>query len=253
MAWLRSDRHLTVLSLSLLLPIVPVTLSAQAATPLGSTVSVPLKLSLDFKVVDRGAPPATAGGASRGFCLQGEQPLKALVPKQSVALTIADRPSFFFLLPPSSATQAEFLLLGDEDTQVVYQTTFKLPASPGIVQFELPADAPALEIGKRYHWYVTLACDPILGASGNPSAEAWVERIPESVRLTKALEKVEPLRRADLYAEAGLWHETLSTLVELRRQQPHHAKLLSDWKALMTSPAVGLEAIVDAPLTDAVR
>lgn len=252
MAWILYARHLTVLSLSLALPVVPVNLSAQAI-PLGSTASVPLKVSLDFKVIDRGAPPATAGGASRGFCLQGEQPLTALVPKQTVALTIADRPSFFFLLPPSAATTAEFLLLGNEDTQVVYQTTFKLPTKPGIVQFDLPADAPALEVGKRYHWFVTLACDPTLGPSGNPSAEAWVERAPEQMSLTKALEKVEPARRADLYAESGLWHETLSTLVELRRQHPYHVKLRSDWKDLMTSPAVDLEAIVDAPLADVVR
>lgn len=237
---------------ALLAPLLTPSLPTQAET-MRAIAQPPLKLSLDFKVPNRGAPPATAGGASRGNCLQGVKPLTALMPKQSIGLTLASHPSFFFYMPPSAAKTADFLLLSGDDTQVIYQTTLTLPAQPGIVQYQLSETAPALKVGNRYHWYVTISCDVSMGASGNPSAEGWIERTSQSLTLSQALGKAKPTEWADVYAQAGLWHETLVTLADLRRQNPDDAKALADWKSLMQSDPVGLGTIANEPVMEAIR
>jgi len=223
-----------------------------AVTPTSALPVPSVKLSLDFNVPDRGAPSTTSGGGTRGRCLPGTKTLMPLVPKTNLGLTTSDRPSFFAYIPPISRTApvtpnlAEFLLLSDDDQEVVYQATFPLPDQAGIVQYDLPEDAPALKPGSRYHWYITLSCDTSGSASSNPSAEGWIERAAVSPNLTKALKAAEPSKRAAVYAEAGIWHETLTTLADLRRRNPNSATVLSDWRSVLKS--VGLESMADEPI-----
>jgi len=237
-------RHLTALSLALILPAIALTNLPANAKP-SSTPSV-TKLSLNFKVPNRGAPPTTAGGASRGSCLPQSKLLMSVMPKQQIGLTLAERPSFFFYVPQSPAQTAEFVMLSGDDTEVVYQTTFNLPSKPGVARFDLPVSAPALQAGKSYHWYMTVLCDTAVGPSGNPSIEGWVERTTPERSLAKALKQAKPGDLPALYAEAGIWHETLASLADLRLRTPANTKLVTDWKQLLTS--VGLGSVASEPL-----
>jgi hypothetical protein len=252
----KSSRYQTILYLALLIPSLGLSgLSAQAspvANP--STIASPLKLSLKFKVPKRGAPTSTAGGASRGSCAAANkaasQPaLTSLKPSTRLGLTVAERPSFFVYVPQSPAKTAGFLLLSDDDTKVVYETTFALPSTAGIVRFDLPNDAPALQVGKQYHWYITTLCNTTTGTSGSPTVEGWIERTVPDVALTKALQKTLPGNRPNLYAEAGIWHETLATLADLQQQYPQNTRFLKDWREVLQS--VGLDAVATAPLVTA--
>ncbi|MBW4580502.1 MAG: DUF928 domain-containing protein [Tildeniella nuda ZEHNDER 1965/U140] len=249
-------RYHTLLSLTLLVPSVLVTelpAATQTAVPRPAIAS-PIKVSLKFKVPKRGAPRSTAGGASRGSCLRGSQQptnklLTAVVPNTRLGFTFAERPSFFVYIPQSSAQTAAFLLLSDDDTKVVYETTFALPATAGIVRFDLPDSAPALQVGKQYHWFMTTLCDATTGLSGSPTVEGWIERSNPDVALTKALQKTLPGNRPNLYAEAGIWHETLTELADLQQKYPQNSRFLNDWRDVVRS--VGLEAIAAAPLVTA--
>lgn len=252
----KSSRYQTILSLTLLMPCLTLSgLSAQALPAANqATIALPSKISLKFKVPKRGAPTSTAGGASRGSCLTanklpGKPALTALKPSTRLGLTVAERPSFFVYVPQSPARTAVFLLLSDDDTEVVYETTFALPSTAGVVRFDLPNDAPNLQVGKQYHWYITTLCNTTAGLSGSPSVEGWVERIVPDVTLTKALQKTLPGNRPNLYAEAGIWHETLATLVELQQQFPQNTRFLQDWREVLKS--VGLDAVAAAPLITA--
>ncbi|PSB24131.1 DUF928 domain-containing protein [Stenomitos frigidus] len=249
----KHSRYYTILSLSLLVPcvlLVELPANAQKAVT-RSTIVSPSKVSLNFKVPKRGAPRSTAGGASRGSCLRGsnqptKQRLTAVVPRTRLGLTFAERPSFFVYVPQSPAQTAGFLLLSDDDTEVVYETTFVLPPKGGIVRFDLPEKAPALQVGKQYHWFVTTLCDATSGLSGSPTVEGWIERSTPEVALTKALQKTLPGNRPNLYAEAGIWHETLASLADLQQQYPQNSKVLNDWRDALKS--VGLEAVATEPL-----
>ncbi len=249
-------RRPMMLTLLLLIPLVALTgLPGRTESVSNSrAIAIPYKVSINFKVPKRGAPRSTAGGASRGSCLldssrlPGAKMLTPLVPPTRLGLTVADHPSFFVYVPQSSAQTAGFLLLSDDDTEVVYETTFALPTQGGIVRFDLPADAPALQVGKQYHWFVTTLCDATTGLSGSPTVEGWVERSTPDSSLTKTLQKTLPGNRPTVYAEAGIWHETLSTLADLQQTNPRNSKFLNDWRDLLQS--AGLSNISTEPLVD---
>lgn len=247
------SRYHLMLSLPLLMPyMLALPATAQTAATRPEIVS-PFTISLKFKVPKRGAPRSTAGGASRGTCLSESQRvagkvLTAIVPRTRLGLTFAAHPSFFAYVPQSPAQSAGFLLLSDDDTEVVYETTFALPTKAGIVRFDLPETAPALSVGKQYHWFITTLCDATSGLSGSPTVEGWLERSTPEVALSKALPKTLPGNRPNLYAEAGIWHETLATLADLQQKYPQNSKYLNDWRELMRS--VGLDTIATEPLLD---
>ena len=250
----KHSRYYTVLSLCLLVPSMLTALPASAQTAIPrSAIASSVNVSLNFKVPKRGAPRSTAGGASRGSCLRSSQQpttkvLTAVVPRTQLGLTLAEHPSFFAYVPQSPAQVAGFLLLSDDDTEVVYETTFALSSKAGIVRFDLPTSAPALQVGKQYHWFMTTLCDATSGLSGSPTVEGWIERSTPDGALTKALQKTLPGNRPNLYAEAGIWHETLATLADLQQQYPKNSKFLNDWREVLKT--VGLNAVATEPLVD---
>ena len=57
-----------------------------------------------------------------------------------------------------------------------------------------------------------------------------------------------PRERIAIYAENALWHDVLSNLIELRRQNPDNETLKSDWNDLLKHRLVRLEDIVSKPI-----
>jgi hypothetical protein len=200
-----------------------------------------------FKPPNRGAPSNTAGGATRGssFCATGKTPLTVLVPSSRIGLTVAARPTFFVYVPPTSAKTAEFVLQDDKDNDI-YRTTIDLTGTPGITSLSLPATAPALEVGKDYLWYFSLVCQP-KDRLEDVFVSAWVQRVQPTKTVTDALKRVSARDRPNVYAQASLWYDTLSSLAELRRNNPNDARLTSDWTQLLNF--VGLKQVSREPLS----
>lgn len=201
---------------------------------------------------DDATPQGTAGGASRGSCLQAgyrEAPglaIAAVMPQSNRGLTVAERPTFFVAVP-GNAISAE-LSLWDEDYNGIYQTALSLTEVSGIIGIALPADAPDLAPGKSYKWSLAVICD---ASNRNRDAvvEGWVQRTEPNANLLAGLEKAEtPLEKATLYAQNGFWYDSVSALAELRRQRPDDADLAGQWKQLLMS--VGLDEIANKPLLD---
>ncbi|BAY96634.1 hypothetical protein NIES37_05680 [Tolypothrix tenuis PCC 7101] len=260
MNWIKRPLLFVTCSVPFLLELATIpNLTAQAQTQVNPTLlsqpqKPPLLISQGFKPPKRGLPPASAGGATRGrYCVQKNQSLTPLMPKENLGLTFAERPTFFWHVPASSVKTAQFVILAEanqdnnDDDDVVYETTLNVPTKPGIMKFTLPASATPLKVGKRYHWYLTLVCDeqnPIR----NPNVEGWVERAQPEPTLTKALQQADARKRPGLYAEAGIWHEALSSYIDLRCSEPNNLKVKSDWGVFLQS--VGLNAFAADPIID---
>lgn len=225
---------------------------------------------------DRGAPAPgqRVGGASRGRCPTSSKYLTALVPMIAatadkshnpvlasvptgsvLGLTVTDHPTFWFYFPYSltSARPVEFILKDDKDN-IIYQTELsESGTTPGVVGFKLPDTVPPLEVNKRYNWFFTIACDSNNSTSSDleePNkifVSGWVERVPLNSALQRQLEQATPRQQARLYANAGIWHEAVTTLAELRRQNPNDATLRQEWANLLRS--VDLAAIAPEPIT----
>ncbi|EKQ70651.1 protein of unknown function DUF928 [Leptolyngbyaceae cyanobacterium JSC-12] len=208
-----------------------------------------LKISQSFKPPSRGTAPPTAGGATRGeSCLKGPKHLTSLVPKDRLGLTYSGNPTFHWFVPKSPARTAKFLLLGNDDADVVYETTLSLPSESGIVSFTLPEDGPSLEVGQQYHWFLVVGCSQI-DQGANPSVEGWVERVSPETNILSQLKQATAAGRVKIYADNGIWHEAVTTLVTLRKTNPTDKALLAGWSELLKS--VGLDAIAPEPLLNA--
>lgn len=197
-------------------------------------------------------PRGTAGGASRGTCLQSGYreasglEVAALMPESRHGLSVAERPTFFIAVS-GNAIQAE-LSLWDEDYNGIYQTALSLTNVPGVVGIPLPADAPDLTPGKSYKWSLAVICDTN-NRNRDAVVEGWVQRTEANANLLAGLEKADTLlEKAALYAKNGFWYDSVAALAKLRRQSPNDANLAAQWKQLLMS--VGLDEIANKPLLE---
>ncbi|NJN86669.1 MAG: DUF928 domain-containing protein [Leptolyngbyaceae cyanobacterium SL_7_1] len=211
-----------------------------------------VSMAQQFVPPDRGLPGRREGGGTRGSCLRGQVPLTALMPASNFAQTTKTSPTFFWYVPPFLAETAEFVLLDEHDNEL-YHTTVQLVEDGGVVSLSLPTvkdasgtDVSLLNEGQDYHWYFSLICDPD-DRSGDVFAEGWIQRVQPTLALTNRLAIARTEReQAAVYAEAGIWHDALTTLAELRRSQPSNSALLSNWITLLES--VDLENIASEPI-----
>ena len=220
------------------------TSSSQAVAAGGELVGTKVR----FKPPKVGAPDNRSGGASRGSnCSSNQKSLKALLPAGKLGLTVAEYPTFFVYVPESSTQLAEFELREENNNKVVYKKRFIVPATSGVVNFSLGADKtlPPLKVGKNYHWMFSIICDS-QDRSEDFFIEGWVQRVEPSPTLLSDLQKAAPRDRPALYAAAGIWHETLTTLTDLRYSSPKDLTLVADWVELLES--VGLSKIAKEPL-----
>ncbi|MBH8577015.1 DUF928 domain-containing protein [Nostocaceae cyanobacterium CENA369] len=195
------------------------------------------------------APENRRGGASRGEnCSLSNKSIKALLPASNIGLTVEKYPTFFVYIPPTSSHIVEFELHEGNKNQVVYKTRFIAPDSAGVISFSLPNNKTVepLQIGKNYRWFFTVICNPE-DSSENLLVQGWVQRIQPSAILVNQLQKAQLRDRPRIYAQAGIWHETLTTLADLRYSNPQDSSLVTDWKELLKS--VGLSDVAEEPFS----
>ena len=199
---------------------------------------------LEFEPPNDGAPGDREDAGSRPFCPQSDTPFTALVPGTNLGFTAAEYPTFWLYTPyPSGVVE---LVLKDEYTKdTVYQTQFQLPDGPGIISLQLPDAAPPLEIGKKYRWTFDFLCH---SPSVVLSVTGVILRKPLTSALQPQLAIASPQQRVVLYAQQGLWYETLTELAQLRLANPQDTELAATWAALLQDPWVGLPKLAPAVL-----
>ena len=210
-------------------------------------VPAPILLSqnVNFKPPDVTAPDNRQGGTHRGCQLREGLSITPLIPESNIGLTLTESPTFFVYVSQPAA-QVEFVLLNEDESEVVYETTLKIDKA-GIVGVSLSEKGKTknIEVGKRYVWSFALACDP-QERSGDYIVKGWMQRIEPQATLKNDLANSDPRARLLTYATNGIWYETLATLAELRRQSPDDAKLTAQWTQLLQSQK--LESIANQPL-----
>jgi hypothetical protein len=210
---------------------------------------------LDFKMPPEGAPGQGRGGAgSRNPICDLELPLTALIPLRYFGLT-TESPTFWFYVPyPSTIGYSVEFLLEDRDSakkdnepQEIYKQTFPLQATPGIINIRLP-ERIKLDSDKDYQWKFSVIVNPE-DRNDDCFVYGGVRQIPSNFNLNLQLETATTRQeRIAIYAENGLWYDTLTNLAELRLQNPDDAALKADWENLLEHPLVRLGDIVSEPL-----
>jgi hypothetical protein len=198
-----------------------------------------------------GTPKRRVGAGTRGPCLTGKRSLMPLIPEDTYGATISEQPTFFWYIPPKSmdappnaAKSAEFRLLDKEDNEI-YKSTIPLSGFSGIVSYTLPASIQ-LEEGKEYNWQFSVICSED-SPSNNPFVEGEVQRIEATQPLNNRIRVSSVRDRPSIYASAGIWYDSLSSLAQLRCNNPNDVSLTMSWSSLLRS--VQLDEIVGEPLS----
>ncbi|MBW4491249.1 MAG: DUF928 domain-containing protein [Trichocoleus desertorum ATA4-8-CV12] len=150
------------------------------------------------------APRTTSTTITRG---DAPGQLAALVPYSHMGLTTAKRPTFAWYVPDRESYPLEFHLFR-LNGQPLYKT--QMQSQPGVMQFSLPAEQPELAPG-GYIWQVMMQCD----CSAPVAVSAAMQVVQPSPELERQL-TAEPnaQKRANFYAENGLWYDALAVALK---------------------------------------
>jgi hypothetical protein len=198
------------------------------------------------------------GGATRDRCPPVTTPLTALVPQTNLGLTLDASPTLWFYVPyvsrPDSRSDLrsdlrsdstmEFALIDAEETDV-YKQNFSLPQEPGIISIQIPEQV-ALEAG-TYRWVVSVICNAG-NRSGDATVNGWIERV-DAENLENQLAAAALENQMLLYSENDLWYEILTTLAQLRRDQPDDEAIATAWTELLTASGFS-EGVASAPIVE---
>lgn len=216
-----------------------------------STFSLPSLASGERSLLRQGLPGRRISGGVRldpaSSCFSNfNQSLVAIIPRNNLGKTAAERPTFWFSVPETNGPASGEFQLFNESQELVYQTLVEVGNNHGLSEFKLPEDAPALTTNENYRWVFSVACTrshsyaenrgsgwPALGLQG------WVRRIELSTELTSQLSAASPEERAALFASAGLWHEQVTELINLRRRSLSNIDFQLSWAFLIQSTGLG--------------
>lgn len=196
-------------------------------------------LTLQFNPPDEGLPDNTTGGASRNpdLCRRQYTATKAsnltlLAPNSFIGLTVAEHPSFYIYANQTLSRQL-FISLEDEQGEPLYQGIQTLSTNTGLISVDLPVETPILETGHTY----LLSVVPICGESlrpDDPILTGYVQRVlPPQTSETDT--SISSFGQARLYAESGIWYDTLALLGQDLSNEPNNEVLINAWESLLTS------------------
>jgi hypothetical protein len=188
----------------------------------------------------RGIPSRREGAGTRGPCLTPQGSLMSLVPEDAYGMTVSQQPTFFWYIPPKSieaspkaAKTASFRLLDEQENEVYTNDNIPLSGFSGIVSYTLPASV-RLEVGQAYIWQFSVVCNPD-APSNNPFVEGVIQRVEANQPLNQRLSSSSLRDRPSIYASAGIWYDSLTSLANLRCNNPGDIALTMGWSSLLRS------------------
>lgn len=198
------------------------------------------------------SPPEGDAPQSRGDCIVKQPPMIRLVGRESLHLTVSSYPTFWVYVPYTAeeAPSGEFSLEDRAGTEVIWETEFQLPNTPGVVSITLPSDEPGLEIDTTYRWYFKLKCPTTNGSNQNTSPAFVTGLVQRDLRsnIESQLNNVSTpsLERVEIYAENKIWYETINELANLRLRDRENSLFEEEWVNLLNSQ--GLGQIAEEPI-----
>jgi len=207
-----------------------------SATP---STSQPIVSTWNFNLPDRIRKGSRRMGATRGgpACyVNKNDTARALIPENSFGYTLQDYPTLYWYQPELNrgSVPVEFKLLkpranNPEIWETIYQKEFS-NSDAGIVSFTLPPDAPSLEVGQEYTWQIKIGCKPRVATIFSGNIKRLSANNPKlETKLANASIEDYPL----IYAEAGIWYDTLTIMAGLLEKNPNDSRLIENWSAIL--------------------
>jgi hypothetical protein len=201
----------------------PVVESQQQQLP--AAVDMPV-----YQPPPRGAPGGRVGGSSRG--LEDRLPRLSVLAPDHTGLTVQEQPFLYWYLSKSTTFPIELTIIDDQTIQPLVEKRLSGPIQPGIQRVRLADFGLRLSPGVPYRWSVALVVDPE-NRSRDLLAAGFIERValPEARRAQLA--GAGKARAPFIYADAGLWYDSLAAISELIDAAPKDPLLRKQRAALL--------------------
>lgn len=185
---------------------------------------------------ERGFPTGTReGGGTRSGCAMNHRPLTALIPQSSYAKTTKAFPTLLFYVPSSSQPRVLDFVVRNQNDELVYEQTLTVEQSSGLIHLTFPSSEKAkLKSNQDYHWYLSLVCNAN-NRSEDITVQGWIRRVDNDVNFANELNQMSPLQQVQQYQEAGIWHDALYNLAQLRCNDPDNQQIMQQWHSILQS------------------
>jgi hypothetical protein len=122
------------------------------------------------------------------------------------------------------------LTVKDQTEDYYYSQKLTLPATGGIIKMTLTEDAPPLEVGQSYTWFLRIQCNAYLEPE-DPQISAIITRVEGNI---PSVEQEELLL---FYTSSTIWYDSLNTAFVLSQSGKNIY-----WSQLLTS--IGMDRFV---------
>jgi len=202
-----------------------------------SQVAAPAAAPL-YKPPLRGAPGGRIGGGTRGT--GGEMiALSVLAPDHS-GQTISEQPSLYWFISTATSLPVEVALMDPRAIEPLLEARLTGPVQAGLQRIDLARYGIRLAPGVPYRWYVAVVPDPAR-RSKDILAGGTIERVAPPAELHEKLAGAPQQRLPLLYAEAGLWYDSLAAFSALIEAAPGDEGLLRQRATLLAQIGLGPE------------
>jgi len=186
----------------------------------------------------RGAPGGRVGGGTRGI---GDEfiTLFVLAPNH-VGLTVQGQPTLYWYLSKPTNLPIEVTIIEDQAIYPLLEKQIPVPIQPGINCIRLADYGVSLLPGESYRWFIA-AIPAADRRSKDIIAAGFIERIEIPGALYGKLSQSDRRTLPNLYAESGIWYDTITAISELIETNPNDMNLRKQRAALLEQ--VGLSEV----------
>jgi len=186
----------------------------------------------------RGAPGGRVGGGTRGI---GDELITLfLLAPNHVGLTAKEQPTLYWYLSKPTNLPIEVTIIEDQAIYPLLEKQISVPIQPGINRIRLADYGISLSPGEQYRWFIA-AIPAADRRSKDIIAGGFIERIEVSESLRVRLFQADQLNIPHLYAESGIWYDTIMAISELIEANPNDMNLRKQRAALLEQ--VGLSQV----------
>jgi hypothetical protein len=191
-----------------------------------------------YKPPLRGSPAGRVGGGTRGT--ERESFLLMVLAPDHVGLTIHDQPFLYWFISKPTNYPVELTVVERNAVQPLLEKILKSPEKGGIQSLRLADYGVRLRPGIQYKWFITLVTDAAY-RSKDILAGGIITLIDTPLSLSAKLEAAGSGGASFVYADEGLWYDSLDAISRMIDAAPTNLELHKQRAALLEQ--VGLAEV----------
>src|SRR5262245_2960936 len=200
-----------------------------------SVASVPV-----YTPPKRGAPGGRVGGGTRG--IQREVSLLSVLAPDHSGFTTSEQPSLYWFISSSTSLPVELTVMDPQGIQPILEPRLPAPVTAGVHCIRLSDYNVRLAPGAEYRWFVSVVPDADRRSKDIMTGGA-IERVEMPDELKAKVAQAAQSDLPSIYAEAGLWYDTVAAISDSIEAAPQDQALRKQRTALLAQ--VGLTAITE--------